>query len=408
MTSPSASEQRKLPATADAHPDGRGQRRLRQQLHAAPVARPLGDDVDEAEHGVRAVHHRAGPHDDLDVVDELDRDARPDAEVGAAADLLVDGVAVEQQQEVAAPIARDEDAARADLAAVQVVGAGDAQRQEVDGLSERLDAVAPQVLARDDGRQRRSRAGPLGLLGDRADHLLAEQAFEVRDVVGARGARGERGQHRRRQREQRAAGSTELTWDARARACGEPRARRPGGQPGRRPPASIRAARSETRCRRPRRSRPCCRRPAREPPRARRRAPHHGRRWRCSRDASRFRRRTARPPGRRDSRAAARASRARAAMASQSTPGPSSPMDTTTRWPSRRTLSLTSARGGFACGLRAWRRSRRRGRRCCGRRGRRPTRSRPTWPAASAGWWARRSRRRERGRGGSPARGSAR
>ena len=56
--------------------DGGGDLPLDDRVQAAPVAGPPRDDVDHPQHGVRAVEHRAGTEDDLDVIDDLERDRR--------------------------------------------------------------------------------------------------------------------------------------------------------------------------------------------------------------------------------------------------------------------------------------------------------------------------------------------
>ena len=88
-------EQRERATGCGAEAQGGGQRRLGQQPHPAEVPGVLGHDVDEPEHGVRAIEDRSGAHHDFDVVYDLDRDTSPHAEEGAAAHLFVQRVPIE-------------------------------------------------------------------------------------------------------------------------------------------------------------------------------------------------------------------------------------------------------------------------------------------------------------------------
>ena len=143
---------------ADGGALGREEVALADEVEALEVLRALGHDVDDAQHGLRAVQDRARPQDHLDVIDELERNARPTPEVRRAAPLLVDRVAVDEQEHVVAVIASQEHAARANLAVVEVVLRDHAEGQEVDGLGERLDTVATELLGGDGRSGRRSAA----------------------------------------------------------------------------------------------------------------------------------------------------------------------------------------------------------------------------------------------------------
>ncbi len=158
------------------------QLRLGGDLNAVPLAGALGDDVDDAEHGVRAVEHRARTEDDLDVVDEIERDRGAALEVRGAVELLVHGVAVDQQQDVVAEVGGQQHAARADVDRVQRVLREHAERQVVDRLVERTDAEAAQVVGGDRRRGRGRGARRLQRLrGGREDRLL-DQAAQLGEV----------------------------------------------------------------------------------------------------------------------------------------------------------------------------------------------------------------------------------
>ena len=163
-------------------------------MEAVEVLGALRHDVDDAEHGLRTVEHRAWPQDHLDVVDELERDASAAAEVRRAVPLLVDLVTVDEEKNVISRVARDEHAARPNLAVVEVVLRDHAEGEEVDRFGERLDAVTAQIVRRDGGARRGRGALVLGRLRSGRHDRLAERGFEIRGAVGA--SRSRHGEHR--------------------------------------------------------------------------------------------------------------------------------------------------------------------------------------------------------------------
>ena len=92
-----------------------------------------------------------------------------------------------EEQHVVAVVVRDQDAARADVDDVLRVGRHRAEREEVDRLGERADAVATEVLGGDRGDGRRRGGADLGRLGGGDDDVLVEQPLELARVGRRRG-----------------------------------------------------------------------------------------------------------------------------------------------------------------------------------------------------------------------------
>jgi hypothetical protein len=119
------------------------------------------------------------------VIDDLDGDAESSIEARRAAQLLVDGVPIDEQKEVIALVAFEEDTARADVDREERVEGDGAEAQKIDGLGERMDPVHAHVLRREDRRRGGSRGGGLDRLGSRGDDVLVEQTLEIRSVLGS-------------------------------------------------------------------------------------------------------------------------------------------------------------------------------------------------------------------------------
>ena len=209
-------EQRELVAEADGGAPGGEEVALRDEMHPFEVLRVLRHDVDDAEHRLGPVEHRPRSEAHLDVVDELERDPRAPPEVRRPVPLLVDRVAVDEQEHVVAVVSREQHAARPDLDVVEVVLRHHPERQEVDGLREGLDAVAAEIFRRDDGDRRRRLALVLGRLRGRRDHRLAQGRLEVRGGrVCVSDARGREKSAREESRE--GPGQVALHWMTRIR-----------------------------------------------------------------------------------------------------------------------------------------------------------------------------------------------
>src|SRR4029453_6502532 len=99
-------------------------------------------------------------------------------EVGGAVPLLVDRVPVYEEQDVVAEVAGDDDPAGADVDRVQRVLGQHAERQKVDRLIQRLDAVAAQLLGRDGGGGGGRGAGVLERLGGGRQERRRQRALE--------------------------------------------------------------------------------------------------------------------------------------------------------------------------------------------------------------------------------------
>ena len=160
-------------------------------MRAVEGTRAFGHDVDHAEHGVRSVEHRPGAEDDLDVVDDLHGDAGASLEARRAVEGIVDGVAVDEQEEVVALVAREHDAARPDVDGPERVRRHRAERQEIEGLVDRVNAVDADVLGGEDRGGRGSGGASLGRLRRGGDDRLVEQRLDVERIFGEREPRAE-------------------------------------------------------------------------------------------------------------------------------------------------------------------------------------------------------------------------
>jgi hypothetical protein len=81
-----------------------------------------GDHVDHGEEGVGAVERRTGATDDLDALDHVDIDEKFGAEVGLAENVVIDAVAVDEDEQAIVGIAEAAKAAYADETVVAIVG----------------------------------------------------------------------------------------------------------------------------------------------------------------------------------------------------------------------------------------------------------------------------------------------
>ena len=127
-----------------------------------------GDDVDDAEEGVGAVHRRDRAADHLDAVDLVDADRHVVVDAGELVPRLVDGRAVDQDQDAGVEVGQDLQAAHAQARAPAIVDdehAGHAVERLRDGAV----AEAAQAITGDDGDRRGHAAERLLALG-RADH----------------------------------------------------------------------------------------------------------------------------------------------------------------------------------------------------------------------------------------------
>jgi hypothetical protein len=141
--------------------------------------------MDHPEHGLRSIEHRAGAQNDLDVIDDLEGHTQATIEIGGAVPGLVEDVSIQQDEDVVAVVAGQQHAASTDLDGVQRRRRDHAQRNEVDGLVERSDAVAAQLLRGHDagggGRSgRRLRASRGG-----GDDGLREQLVQIAGFIRA-------------------------------------------------------------------------------------------------------------------------------------------------------------------------------------------------------------------------------
>ena len=155
-------------------------------MDAFEVFGSLGHDVDDAEHRLRPIKDGAWAEGHLDVIDQLEGDARATPEIGRAVPRLIDGVAVDEQEHMVARVAREENATGADLHVVQRVLGDHSEGKEVERFCECLHPVATQLVGRDDrGRGRRSALVLRGLRGGAHDRF-GEGCLEIRGVRGQR------------------------------------------------------------------------------------------------------------------------------------------------------------------------------------------------------------------------------
>ncbi len=133
------------------------------------VARP-GDHVDHGEERAVAVERRGGPADDLHALEVGRVEPELGADLRLAEHVVVDAVAVDEQQDPAVVVARLAEAARADEAEVAIVGDVD-PADAAQNVGQRPVAVAVDLLRGDERhRGRRFDRGlqPLGRAKDLA------------------------------------------------------------------------------------------------------------------------------------------------------------------------------------------------------------------------------------------------
>ncbi len=127
------------------------------ELGAAQLLRVSRDHVDHGEEGARAVERRARAPDDLETLDQRDVEWELAADERAAEHVVVEAMAVDEQQHARVVVAGPREPAHADVAVVPVVGdveAADASQH----VGEGPESVAADLFRGDD-RHRRRRFG---------------------------------------------------------------------------------------------------------------------------------------------------------------------------------------------------------------------------------------------------------
>ena len=137
------------------------------QLGAVHVAAAPRDHVDHAKHGVLAIHRTARAGDELDALDQVDVDRQIPAAGPGVGLRGVDPIAVDGDQRPGVVVARQAEAAHADIAVLAVV-AGVHTRQAGQRLGQRAPAKGADLLPGDHAHRRRHLALLLLVFG-RAD-----------------------------------------------------------------------------------------------------------------------------------------------------------------------------------------------------------------------------------------------
>ncbi len=138
------------------------------------LGRTLGDDVDDAVHRVGSPERAGGPSDDLDAIKIRQRHVLGLPE-HAAEQLRVDAPAVDHDEQLVVGDRRK--SARGDRPAAAIEARHGDAVGEPQRVSERVDAVAPDVFAGDDRHGRRCVDPPLGR-SRHGCHVDLHQLFE--------------------------------------------------------------------------------------------------------------------------------------------------------------------------------------------------------------------------------------
>ena len=188
----------------------RRERSRSREVEPFPIAAPLRDHIHDADHRVAAaVHDGAGAEHELDMIDQLERDSRSLLVVGRRAPRFVVDVAIDDEKDVITVVARDHDAASADLDGVQRVLGDETHSEKVDRFVEAADPVALDVFRGEDRRRGGRVLRELRRLGGSTQDVLVEQPRELFFVIGRCGANvRRRGDHERESDDEGAAGSS--------------------------------------------------------------------------------------------------------------------------------------------------------------------------------------------------------
>lgn len=170
---------------------GRREPALQDQVDAAVVLGPLGDDVDDTQHRLGPIEHRARAQDDLDAINQLERDRCTALEVRRAIPRLVHAVPVDQQQYMVSVVDGQGHSAGAHLHGVQWLRGGHPQRQEIEGFVQAADPVAPQLVGGDRGRRGGRRVGALAAHRRGLDDGFIQQGLDVVVLSRCMSSKGE-------------------------------------------------------------------------------------------------------------------------------------------------------------------------------------------------------------------------
>ena len=167
---------------------------------AAERGAALGDDVDHGEEGAVAVDRGCRAADDLDALEGRRIHPELGADLGLAEDVVVDAVAVDEQQDAAvvvAGLAEATDAQQAEVAVVADVHAADA----AEDVGQRPVAEAGDLVSGDERHRRRRLGHRLQALGGAVDLSGVESHELLEAEVGQRRLRGGRARQREEQRD---------------------------------------------------------------------------------------------------------------------------------------------------------------------------------------------------------------
>lgn len=137
--------------------------KLARRFKPVDVVPALGDDADDAEHGIAAVNGGTGTAHDLDPVDEVHVDHAFRADGSLVVHRIVEAVAVQQQQHAAVVVARPAGTPHAQIRIRTVIGDVHATHAS-QNIGQRTVAISLDVRGRDDGHGGRCLDGFLGEL----------------------------------------------------------------------------------------------------------------------------------------------------------------------------------------------------------------------------------------------------
>ena len=177
-----------LGAVGEAPRRGVVARRPRGRLEAVQAGAAARDDVDDREEGARAVDRRAGAADHLHPLDVVDVEEAVGADQDALVDVVVEAVAVDQEERPHDVVARTLEATHPDEGVIAVVRGVEAAHAPQDLAQGRV-AVQADLLRRDDAHRGGGGGHLLLVLRGAVDQVDLRQLLEAqpRQVGGRRG-----------------------------------------------------------------------------------------------------------------------------------------------------------------------------------------------------------------------------
>ena len=146
------------------------------ELRGVEVATLAGHDIDDAEHGVVAIGHRAGARHVLDALDQGQVEQAGFVDIGLVEQRVLRHVAIDQHHDATGVVARGTEATPAEVLVAPVAG-GVQAAHAVDHVADGAIAIGANVLGGDDGDSRR-RVADLAGEGRAGDDLALDQLLE--------------------------------------------------------------------------------------------------------------------------------------------------------------------------------------------------------------------------------------